>query len=244
VTPGRLVLVEGLRLSSTSPQVNQSVNARFRVRNDGGQPITARFLGVKGRHSSGASYDFHWIENLTFQPGQEYTYDVNRSFDRAGSYSLTPNFYDGANWQDLKFANGSSNYVTINVSTPQPPTNTPKPPSPGRLVLIGGLTVTPTNPKLNQNVNARFRVKNDGGSSLTLRYFGVKGRHSSGASYDFHWIENLTLQPGQEFTYDVNRTFDRIGLYLLTPNYNDGANWHDLRWPNGGNSSVTINVSR
>lgn len=239
-SPGRLVLVEGLSISNTNPQVNQSVNARFRVRNDGGQPITARYLGVKGRHSSGAPYDFHWIENLTLQPGQEYTYDVNRSFDRTGSYSLTPNWFDGANWRDLTFANGSTSYVTINVaSAPAPP-----PPSPGRLVLIEGLRVTPTNPKINQNVNARFRVKNDGGSPLTLRYFGVKGRHSSGASYDFHWIENLTLQPGQEFTYDVNRTFDRIGLFLLTPNYNDGTDWHDLRWPDGRNSSVTITVSR
>lgn len=244
ITPGRLVLVDGLSLSSTSIQVNQSVNARFRVRNDGGTPITARYLGVKGRHSSGASYDFHWIENLTLQPGQEFTYDVNRSFDRTGSYSLTPNWFDGANWRDLTFANGSTNYVTINVvSAPAPPTFTPVPPSPGRVVLTQGLTISPSNPARGQNVNARFVAKNIGGSPVTFRFFGVKGRHSSGAVYDFLWLENFTLQPGQEFTYDVNRTFDRTGSFTFTPNYSlNGSAWADLAFANGSTSYVTISV--
>jgi hypothetical protein len=243
-SPGRLVLVEGLRISNTNPQVNQSVNARFRVRNDGGQPITARYLGVKGRYSSGATYDFHWIENLTLQPGQEYTYDVNRSFDRTGSYSLTPNWFDGTNWRDLTFANGSTSYVTINVaSAPAPPTITPVPPSPGRVVLTQGLTISPSSPTRGQNVNARFVAKNIGGSPVTFRFFGVKGRHSSGAVYDFLWLENFTLQPGQEFTYDVNRTFDRTGSFTFTPNYSlNGSTWADLTFANGSTSYVTISV--
>ena len=130
-SPGRLVIVEGLSVSNTNPQVNQSVNARYRIRNDGGSPITARYLGVKGRHTStNSTYDFFWVENLTFQPGQEYAYDANRGFDHIGSYSLTPNYSDGANWYDIKFANGGSNYVTLNVSAPQPPTLTPTRPGP------------------------------------------------------------------------------------------------------------------
>jgi hypothetical protein len=111
-----MVLIQGLSVSNTNPQVNQNVNAKFRVKNGGGQAITIRFLGVKGRHSSGAAYDFHWIENLTLQPGQEFQYDVNRAFDRTGDYSLTPNYsLNGSSWADVKFANSNASYVTISV---------------------------------------------------------------------------------------------------------------------------------
>jgi len=114
-SPGRLVLVQGLAISPSNPTHGQNVNAKYRVKNDGGAPITVRFFGVKGRLGS-LSYDFHWIENKTFQPGEEFLYDVNRPLDRAGTYSFTPNFsLDGANWADLKFANGSTSYVTISV---------------------------------------------------------------------------------------------------------------------------------
>jgi hypothetical protein len=235
-------------LSSTNIQVNQSVNARFRVRNDGGQSITVRFFGVKGRHSSGATYDFLWIENKTFQPGEEFQYDVNRSFDRAGSYSLTPNYSpDGSSWSDLKFANGSASYTTLTVASAPitlTPTRTPTQiTTPGRVILIGGLTISPSNPTRGQNVNAKFRVKNDGGQPYTMRFFGVKGRHSSGAVYDFLWMENFTLQPGQEFQYDVNRTFDRTGSFTFTPNFSpDGGSWSDIKFANGSTSYVTISV--
>jgi|GEM_PF-3470930 hypothetical protein len=130
------------------------------------------------------------------------------------------------------------------ASTPTPTrTNVPSPPSPGRVVLTQGLTVSPSSPTRGQSVNARFVAKNIGGAPVPFRFFGVKGRHSSGATYDFHWLENFTLQPNQEFTYDVNRTFDRTGNFTFTPNYSlTGSTWADLTFSNGATSYVSINV--
>ncbi len=140
-SPGRLVLMEGLAVSNSNPQTNQSVNGRYRVRNDGGQAITLRYLGIKGRHSTGANYDFFWVENLTLQPGQEYAYDANRPFDRTGMYLLTPNLHDGKDWSDIRWRDGSANYVSINVvSAPPPPAIITPSPTP-RII-----TPTPTAP--------------------------------------------------------------------------------------------------
>jgi hypothetical protein len=252
VAPGRLELIEPLRVSNTNPQINQSINARYRVRNVGGRPIALNFIGVKGRHSSGSSYDFFWQPNVTLQPGQEFAYDANRSFDRSGLVLLTPNYNDG-DWHDLRLPDGGNSSVTISVASAPvpapptitskpPPTTTPKPATPGRLVLIEGLVISPNNPTHGQSVNARYRIKNDGGQPITLRFLGVKGRHSSGASYDFFWMENVTLQPSQEMTYDTNRVLDRTGSYTFTPSYNDGANWIDVKWSNGSNNTVIINA--
>jgi len=146
-----------------------------------------------------------------------------------------------ASGQETDWSDTWSFTIQQPVSTPTP-TMTPKPTTPGRAILTQGLVISPSSPTAGQNVNAKFKIKNDGGQPITLRYFGVKGRHSSGASYDFLWIENFTLQPGQEFQYDVNRALDRTGSYTFTPNYYDGANWSDLKFANGSTSYITINV--
>ena len=131
--------------------------------------------------------------------------------------------------------------------TPVPPTPTPTaiPPGPGNAQLIEGLAISPNNPRVGQSVNARFRVRNNGGQTFYARYFGAKGRDANDRDYSFFWFENFALAPGQEFTYDTNRTFDHAGNFWFTPNYSpDGSDWTDAKWPNGTTNYVTINVSQ
>jgi len=133
--------------------------------------------------------------------------------------------------------------------TPVPPTPTPVPPTPtpsgpGNAQLVEGLAISPNDPRVGQSVNARFRVRNNGGQTFYARYFGVKGRDVNDRDYSFFWFENLTLAPGQEFTYDTNRTFDHSGNFWFTANYSpDGSNWTDVKWPNGTTNYVYITVS-
>jgi hypothetical protein len=257
--PGDLRVVAGLDLSTTSPTVGDRVTAYFKLRNVGGSPVYVKRLvaGARGPNARSQNWnapnvDFPAVTDLTLQPGQEYDYRQSRTFDRAGDYFAEPAWMDASDhWEGVLpyprvWFNVVSRPASITPSlTPSPTrTRTPTvPSSPGRLVLVEGLSVSNTNPQVNQSVNARFRVRNDGGQPITARFLGVKGRHSSGASYDFHWIENLTFQPGQEYTYDTNRSFDRTGSYSLTPNWNDGSNWQDIKFANGSSNYVTINVS-
>jgi len=246
-----LQVIGNLYLSTTSPQVGETVTAIFKLKNVSSHTINITRLVAGARGPSARSLewrarqvDFPARTNISLQPGWEYEYRESRSFDQPGDYFAEPAWLEAgtSKWEGVwPYPRVWFNVVSRPVTST--PTPTPRPVTPGRLVLVEGLRVSTTNPQVNQSVNARFRVRNDGGLPITARYLGVKGRHSSGASYDFHWIENLTLQAGQEFTYDVNRSFDRAGSYSLTPNYSDGSNWHDIKFANGSSNYVTINVT-
>ncbi len=380
--PAQVVLVVGLSITPPSPGASQWVNARFTVRNMGGQTFAPRYFGVKGRGPGDSNYDFLWMENFTLGPGQEFTYDANRPLGPPGRYCFTPQYSpDGMTWHDIRWPNGNANTLCLTAegtptptptdtptatpapppptltSTPAPPppppqtnvlcgqpvtdyydsglttlmysvlvvcgsgqrllltatgfggsgyyrcegptilpleppfslrggtlyyelracnrvqaiggcgecettptptptgtptatpartpppTAAPRSPSPARLVLTGDLTVSPSRIRPGQGVNARFTVRNVGGQTFTARYFGVKGRGPGGLNADLQWLENFTLGPGQEFTYDANRSLDREGRYEFVPQYSpDGRQWIDLTWPDGRGSQATVEV--
>jgi len=163
-----------------------------------------------------------------------------------------PRYADGEEWWDTsrKAAgdpSGGTGWVSKRQATAcktVPPTQPPPTqPSPARIVLVSGLVLSRSQAVPGEWVNASFRVKNIGGQTFRARYFGVKGRGPGDSDYSFHWIENFTLAPGQEFGYDANRTFERIGTHWFTPNYSvDGSTWTDVKWQDGRTSYVTIQI--
>ncbi len=244
--PARVVLASGLSITPPSPAAGQWVNARFTLRNDGGQTFAPRYFGVKGRGPGNANYDFLWMENFTLGPGQTFTYDANRPLGPPGPYCFTPQYSpDGQTWIDIRWPDGSGNTVCVTAEgTPTPtPTAPPPPAPPADLRLTGGLALSPALPLPGQPVNARFTVRNFGGQTFTARYFGVKGRGPGDANYDFLWMENFALGPGEEFTYDANRPLGPPGPYCFTPQYSpDGQTWMDIRWPDGSGNTVCVVV--
>jgi hypothetical protein len=246
-SPANIRLVSDLSLSKSNPAVGEWVNATFRVKNYGEQTFTARFFGVKGRGPGDTDYSFHWLENFSLAPGEEYTYDTNRSFDKPGNYWFTPNYSpDGNSWADIKWSDDRVSYVYITVwkqATPVPPTATPVPSQPANVRLLSGLSLSNNNPVIGEWVNATFKVRNYGDQTFHARYFGVKGRGPNDSDYSFFWIENFSLEPGQEYAYSTNRSFDKEGNYWFTPNYSpDGSNWVDIKWPDGSVSYVNVTV--
>ncbi len=164
-----------------------------------------------------------------------------------------PRIADGEEWWDTsrKAAgdpSGGTGWVyrrqatSCKSSPPPQPQPTPKP-APARIVLTSELVLSNTQPRPGESVNASFRAKNVGGQTFRARYFGVKGRGPGDSVYDFFWMENFSLAAGQEFRYDANRTFDRIGSHWFTPNYSpDGSHWADITFADGRSSRVTIQV--
>lgn len=160
-----------------------------------------------------------------------------------------PRYVDGEEWWDTSRRaagdpSGGTGWVyrrqaescRAPAPTPPPPATTP---APAQVVLVVGLSITPPFPEPGQWVNARFTVRNVGGQTFAPRYFGVKGRGPGDSNYDFLWMENFTLGPGQEFTYDANRPLGPPGQYCFTPQYSpDGQTWTDIRWPNGSSNTL------
>ena len=158
-----------------------------------------------------------------------------------------PQYNDGEEWWDISRANidgGGTGWVYISQAGYNVCDN---PPTSENLVLIQGLSVSSVNPSVNQDVTGSYRVKNIGGQAITLDYLGIQGRLNgdlNGTASDFFWIENLTLQPGEEYSYASSRSFDTTGMWRLRPNYKpQGSDWSDVHWADGSINEVWITVA-
>ncbi len=234
---GNIQLSVGLSINPGSPYPGQDTNASFKAKNNGGSAISLGHLGVKCRRTSDqANYDFFWQTNVTIQPGQEYSYSTNRAFDQVAAYSCTPNYEQNGAWNDVKWPDGSTNYVTVNVQNPPP----------GRLVLTQDLQISNSNPQTNQQIQGSFQVKNDGGQPITLQYLGIQGRLNgdvNGQTADFNWVPNLTLQPGETYNYSSGRGIPTAGSWRLRPNFEMNNSWSDVHHADGSINEVWVNVS-
>ncbi|MBI5877330.1 MAG: FHA domain-containing protein [Chloroflexi bacterium] len=238
--PGQLEIANALSLSGTKPNVNQSVTARFSVRNTGGQPLTMQRLNASARgpgaHSqdwTAREVDFPSVQNITLQPGQTYTFQQSRSFDQAGDYFAEPTWQDGGGeWHGIP----PFTRVWFDVAQPVTLTPTPVPQQPGQLEVAEALSLSSTTPNVNQTVTARFRVRNTGGQPVTMQRLNASARGPDARSQewvarevDFPSVQNITLQPGQTYTFQQSRSFDQAGDYFAEPTWQDGSGeWHGI----------------
>jgi hypothetical protein len=84
----------------------------------------------------------------------------------------------------------------------------------------------------NQPTTASFTVVNDGGSVVTVPYFLAGNRNAVNANVDFPAGPQVTLAPGQSYTYQQSRTL-AAGNYTAWPAYFDGSTWIQLADPSG-----------
>ena len=113
--------------------------------------------------------------------------------------------------------------------------------SPGRLQVVGALSLSTGSPQVGQQVSGEFRVKNVGGQAMTLRRLLAGGRgpdctdNWGCARYaDFPPDEWITLQPNQEYAYSRLQTFGVSGCgYFAEPVYQDtNGNWNGISQAN------------
>jgi hypothetical protein len=61
-----------------------------------------------------------------------------------------------------------------------------------------------------------------------VTYFLAGARDAANAHFDFPVSASVTLQPGQQFTYQASQALSAAGSYTAWPAWYDGANWHEL----------------
>ncbi len=219
VSPG-LVVVEDLSLVPLAPAAGESVRAQYGVRNASTRTIQLRRLGVgaKGPNCSDWSCqsweDFPWVENLTLAPGQSYLYEHERAFAVAG---------DGY-FAQILYSFGESDWhprgqrIDFQVS-------------PG-IEILAPLTLSPASPVKDEPVEAEFSVRNASSRAISVPSFGVYARGPDclgiecGESVDYPAVHNITVAPGQTYTYSAWRSFPEIGQgYVAGASLADGNGW-------------------
>lgn len=198
----------GLRADSSvsllpaAPVAGETIAATYRVRNDGPRPLALAALGLVARGPNCATWECPWndfphYENIILQPGQTYTYQGQRSFSEAGSgYFAEPGFADPNGWWFPVPESARANFEV----------------SPG-LVVVGGPTLEPATPAVGEMVTAEFTIRNDAAVTLTAHRLAmaVQGPDctdwSCNRPQDFRWLSDISLEPGESYTYRAQRPF-------------------------------------
>lgn len=197
-------VVEQLTLVPEEPIDGEEVEARYTIRNESDQIIEVAQLGVVARGPDCTDWecegwaDFPPIEDVTLQPGEEYEYVGNRIFDRPGTgYFADVAFSDVNPWW-YATPNGERVHFAVRPA----------------FETVADLVLTPSEPAVAQTTIATFRLKNVSGRVMVLDRIGV-GVHGPYCNdwncsniSDFPWIENVTLQPGEEYAYSAERAFN------------------------------------
>lgn len=123
----------------------------------------------------------------------------------------------------------------------------------GHLVVVDGVRLSPASPRVGQQVTVTFRLRNETGRTVTIRRLvaGARGPNAcalgwNGPHVDFPAVENLTLQPGQEYLYRQSRAFTDAGDYFAEPAMQDmQGRWGGLRpfpraWFNVADASGSV----
>lgn len=96
--------------------------------------------------------------------------------------------------------------------------------------LAEGLTlqVSSPAPKANIPVTVSFSVTNATASIAVVPYFLVGARDPLSKNVDFPASPQVTLQPGQSYSYSFSKVFANPGNYTLWPALFNGLDWEEI----------------
>lgn len=109
---------------------------------------------------------------------------------------------------------------------------------PGFANVVNSLSLSSYSPKVNESITASFTIRNDGGQTIYIAQLtagargpGAKSKGWSAPVVDFPVVKNITLQPGQTYTYSQSRSFSKPGDYFAEP-VKDQNGWGGIYpWP-------------
>lgn len=228
-----LSLVSNLSSSVSTPVVGQTATLVATIRNDEDQPLTINAIGIPVRFYGSYSYDTGWTSPPSpLSPGATLTVSGPITFDKTGSYNA---------WLSALI---DGQYTTLSPSlkfdVKQPTPN----------FQLSYLETPNPSPAIGEDVNVKFKLKNNTGVPLTLDAIGVVGRYGSpynGKNNDFGWDGPVTFAAGEEkaFTTFIHNISDLQNYFAWVAinykgSYTHYNNWGLMMSPRNPNLSLAI----
>jgi hypothetical protein len=129
------------------------------------------------------------------------------------------------------------------AAAPASPAGPAAPAADPALTIVQPLTITPATPEAGRPVTATFAVRNDGADPVTFIQIGAGGRGPTctdfqcGEVINFDLAQNVTLAPGETFTYSDAHVFLTEGPHFFSIVYE--VTTADWRFP-GSRVDVTV----
>ncbi|MGI8476066.1 MAG: hypothetical protein ACR2OO_06825, partial [Thermomicrobiales bacterium] len=230
-----------LVVSPGSGAVGAVFAADVTIKNTGCAAFSPNVLTVAGKapNPNDPYPDFSHLEGaaaVSIPPGGTYAYHATRAFPTAGVYNFRVSWRgsDGG-WRDIPGAPGVSATTSVTVGSAC---------APGQVLITGALTVSPSNPNINDRVAASVTITNNTCETFAPAVLTVAGKGPGGESdyQDFAHRQGVVIPPGQSYAYEATRAFDRVGGYRFRVAWMDQANgWRDL--PGALNVAATASLT-
>ena len=206
----------------TSASTEDITAVSFKVTNNDTRSNLINEMRVAAKHESGAITYYPSVKNHTLQPGQEYEYYQYANLPKAGNYDLSIEF---------KLPNGSwsSSWPSASGTTlKQRSVNIVNPPN---VTISRDLFVSPNPILVGQTIGSSFIVKNNGSSAVIVPELKVRATNSKGVVFDFPSVNNISLDPGEEYLYYQYRVFENVDNYTFFPVARVATSRQTKTWP-------------
>lgn len=242
----RAAVSTSLKVSGSGPySVGQKVDGTFSVTNRGNAKLVMKRVVIAGRFGgtcpNNQCPDFSPIpSDITLSPGQTHNYSGYVTPNRTGTYTFSVAYLNPEGKWVIPVAseNGTINKLSISVTDIQP-----------RVVVSTSLRLSPGAPyAIGQTLSADFSISNRGNATLAMRQVLVAGRVGDACPDnlcpDSSPISNVTLNPGQTYSYSGKLNLTRSGTYQLYVAYQtpDGKWELPVKSENGNINKLSIVV--
>lgn len=206
---------------NNNPVIGEEVTASFQVKNISGRTLT--FEGIlAGVHGPFCEVwdcpnisDFPWAEDITLGYEETYAYSETRSFNvESDQYLIEFLTYDTHGvWNSYQPTQQFS--VSRGIEIIQP------------------VILNPAIPFVGQETRASFTIKNYSNKTIAIPHLMVIAKGPNCDSWDcpdgwadYPWVHNVTLTPGDEYTYSETRPFYKAGEgYFADAAFSDSNPW-------------------
>lgn len=217
-------VVGPVTLSPSDPLVGEEVTAQFNIRNASNRNLEVEklLMVVRGPYCSDwdctNSSDFPWVAPGTIAPGAVVSYTTVRAFNIPDEgYLAAAHTLDGTGvWRSV----GSTSPLVVR---------------PG-IQVIDPIQLSTTHPLVGEVVTATYTILNTGDRTITLAQLGIVAKGPDCASWDcpdgwadFPFVTNVTIDPGEAYTYSKQRQFWTPGSgYFADAAFTDSNGWSYL----------------
>lgn len=214
-----LQVTAGLTLEPADPMVGEPVTATITVESTAPGPVTLNRIGIAAHGPDcsdwgcGIPYDFPWQNDIIVEPGIPYTYQMQRVFTAQGPSYFAQMIYGLS--ETAWHPTGALTHFNV---------------GPG-LTADTNVTLLPAAPMAREPVAATYQIRNEGPRPLSLSALGLVARGPDCTTWECPWNdfphnEDITLQPGQTYTYSGQRSFSEPGSgYFVEPGFADPNGW-------------------